>query len=227
MTTQASLLLEQIKAVNSMKKTISPYKPKPLGGGQSKGIPWDKGAMTVKKYLEKEYRDKKTIISVLNRAGANLKDPKKIRVKDQVYKAFQEKSGKKEPGNPREPGTAKPTGIQPKTPKPHLDKVLNKKRPKISEKDHKAAVELSKKIEPQMKKRVGTFKKKHPILTKTLKGAAIGGVAALAATAAVASIGGGAAAILPVMMAKGAMMALGGAMSGARAGLTLGVLHRG
>jgi hypothetical protein len=198
-------------ASRSKKSSIHKVKP-------SQNIPWDKGYAEVKRHLEKKYKDVKTIVSVLNRAGANLEDPKKIKIKDQVLKSYQHKVERPSEGTKK---AEKPSElVKPKSPKPNLEMILKTKEPRLSEKEKKEVIDTAHKVMPQIKKRVQSFTEKHPILKETLRGAAISGVVALATATAIAATGGAAVAVLPALMASGTVIATSSAAGGLKGGLT-------
>jgi hypothetical protein len=185
------------------------------GLSESRGaIPWESGAKAVKAYLDDKHGSKAA--GVIGRLGNKLTDPAKAKVRDEVLGLYgttaepgnvtkEKKAVKVRPSTKasgkvvREKGTKvedtvvpviskKP--IKPRKPKPNLANLLNIKRPiHLTEGDQKQIDETMEKVGPSISKRVDSFQQKHPILTKALKGAAIGGVVGVA----MAATGGGAA----------------------------------
>jgi hypothetical protein len=172
-------------------------------------IPWTSGAKAVKSYLDAKHGSKAA--AVIGRMGDNLTDPVKAKIRDEVLgmygsskttpepKSSKTKSVAKKSRVPKDkevvPEVIEPQGvsrkpIRPKKPKPNLANILNVKRPvHLTEENQKQIEATMEKVGPSISKRVDGFQEKHPILTKALKGAAIGGVVGLA----MAATGGGAA----------------------------------
>jgi len=54
---------------------------------EDEGIPWSRGAWAVKSYMESTY-GRRGSIAILNRFKGSLKDPMKIRVRDETSALF-------------------------------------------------------------------------------------------------------------------------------------------
>jgi hypothetical protein len=213
-------------------------------------LPWASGAVAVKKALDRKHGSRNRASSVIARMGG-IKDPQKRKIRDQVLSLYRQegasikqmekdrrakkkqsssmsvKKGKVSQEKDSSPEVEQKTSsgkrqfIKPKTPKPHLERILKRNKPRLSPEDKKEVIETAKKVMPKVRERAKSFSVKHPILIKSLKSAAIGGVVGVATAAAVAASGGAAAAaILPAIMANGATIAATTVGSGVKTGLT-------
>jgi hypothetical protein len=176
---------------------------------------------------KKKIRDQ--VLALYRQEGASLKQMKKdkksknksgiLKTKVEKEKSPQEKSSKQTTQNKVETPKKHHQLSEPQTPKPHLERLLKKKRIHLSNNEQKVTIDTAKRIMPEVKTRVQTFSQKHPVLIASLRGAAISGVVGLATTAALAATGGTAAAVLPAIMSKGIMLAATSAGGGAKEGM--------
>jgi hypothetical protein len=155
-------------------------------------IPWSQGSWAVKSFMERQY-GRRGAIAVLNRLSGVITDPEKRAVRDATIELFKQDKPSQSSfstSSYSKPLFSVPTSstysnfmkVESPSPKPHLDRAFSSGSSYLSNEDRAETAEVM----GDTKGDWGKFSSSHPILSKLVGGALVGG-AAMAGTYALAS----------------------------------------
>ena len=160
-------------------------------------IPWSQGSFAVKSFMERTY-GRRGAIAVLNRLSGVITDPEKRAVRDatiELFKRDRPSQSSFSTSSYSTPSYSKPLfsvptsssysqfmKVESPSPKPHLDRVFSSGSSYQSNEDRTETAEVVRETAGNW----GQFSSNHPILSKLVGGALMGG-AAMAGTYALAS----------------------------------------